>query len=55
MYLAWRKQWCEILRQFGLGSLRELIGRTDLLVHIDYLEEDERAQYQPAPKARLVI
>jgi glutamate synthase domain-containing protein 2/NAD-dependent dihydropyrimidine dehydrogenase PreA subunit len=55
MYLAWRKQWCEILRQLGLGSLRELVGRTDLLVHIDYLEEDERAQYQPAPRARLVI
>jgi glutamate synthase domain-containing protein 2 len=55
MYLAWRKQWCEILRQLGLGSLRELVGRTDLLVHLDYLEENERAQYQPAPKARLVI
>ncbi|MBW2538896.1 MAG: alpha-hydroxy-acid oxidizing protein [Deltaproteobacteria bacterium] len=55
MYIAWRKQWCEILRQFGLRSLRELVGRTDLLVHMDYLEEGERAKYQPAPKEKLVI
>ncbi|MBC8391524.1 MAG: alpha-hydroxy-acid oxidizing protein [Deltaproteobacteria bacterium] len=55
MYIAWRKQWCEILRQYGLRSIRELVGRTDLLVHLDYLEENEREKYQPAPKERLVI
>ena len=55
MYLAWRKQWCEILRQYGLGSLRELVGRTDLLVHLDYLDEQERAKYRPAPQEQLVI
>jgi glutamate synthase domain-containing protein 2/ferredoxin len=55
MYLAWRKQWCEILKQYGLKSLRELVGRTDLLVHLDYLEESERAKYPPAPKERLII
>jgi glutamate synthase domain-containing protein 2 len=55
MYLAWRKQWCEILRQYGLRSLKELVGRTDLLVHLDYLDETERAKYQPAPREKLII
>ena len=49
MYMAWRKQWCEILRSFGMKSIKELRGRSDLLVHLDYLEEDERSKYQPAP------
>jgi glutamate synthase domain-containing protein 2 len=55
MYMAWRKQWCEILRQYGLRSIRELVGRTDLLVHLDYLEEAERSKYQPAPQAERII
>ncbi|MFP3870245.1 MAG: glutamate synthase-related protein [Syntrophobacteria bacterium] len=55
MYLAWRKQWCELLRQFGMRSLRELVGRTDLLVHLDYLEESERAQFKPAPRNQVVL
>jgi glutamate synthase domain-containing protein 2 len=55
MYSAWRKQWCRILRQFGMKSIRELIGRSDLLVHLDYLEEGERLKYQPAPHKKLVI
>ena len=37
MYLAWRKQWCDLLRGFGMRSIRELVGRTDLLEHLDYL------------------
>ena len=55
MYIAWRKQWCEILRELGMRSLRELVGRSDLLVHLDYLEEEERATYQPAPKEVTII
>lgn len=55
MYSAWRKQWCRILRQFGMKSVRELVGRSDLLVHLDYLEEIERMKYQPAPQKKLVI
>ncbi len=55
MYMAWRKQWCELLRQFGFSSIRELVGRSDLLVHLDYLEEEERARYQPAPRKRMYI
>jgi glutamate synthase domain-containing protein 2 len=55
MYMAWRKQWCEILRQYGLKSIKDLVGRSDLLVHLDYLEEEERSNYQPAPQAELII
>ncbi|MFC1816095.1 glutamate synthase-related protein [Thermodesulfobacteriota bacterium] len=55
MYTAWRRQWCEILRQYGLQRIQELVGRTDLLVHLDYLDEEERARYQPAPRQKLVI
>ena len=55
MYMAWRKQWCEILRQYGLKSIKELVGRSDLLVHLDYLDEEERSKYKPAPQAELII
>jgi len=55
MYMAWRKQWCEILRQYGLRSIKELVGRSDLLVHLDYLDEDQRKKYQPAPKKKLIL
>ena len=55
MYTAWRKQWCEILRRYGLRSIKELRGRTDLLVHLDYLDEDERVKYQPAPQVKIIL
>jgi ferredoxin len=55
MYAAWRKQWCELLRSYGLKSIRELVGRSDLLVHMDYLDEDERKKYQPTPVGKVVI
>ncbi|MFH1983674.1 MAG: glutamate synthase-related protein [Pseudomonadota bacterium] len=55
MYMAWRKQWCELLRSLGMRSMRELVGRSDLLVHLDYLEDDERAAYRPAPQQRMFI
>lgn len=42
MYSAWRKQWCELLRSYGMQSIRELVGRTDLLYHLDYIDENER-------------
>jgi glutamate synthase domain-containing protein 2/NAD-dependent dihydropyrimidine dehydrogenase PreA subunit len=42
MYSAWRKQWCELLRCYGLQSIRELVGRTDLLEHLDYTEKSEK-------------
>jgi glutamate synthase domain-containing protein 2/NAD-dependent dihydropyrimidine dehydrogenase PreA subunit len=55
MYMAWRKQWCELLRQFGFSSISQLVGRSDLLVHLDYLDAAERARYQPAPKQPMII
>jgi glutamate synthase domain-containing protein 2 len=55
MYMAWRKLWCNILRKFGMRSMRELTGRSDLLVHMDYLDEEARAAYQPTPKAETII
>jgi glutamate synthase domain-containing protein 2 len=55
MYTAWRKLWCELLRSFGMKSIRELVGRSDLLVHLDYLDEEERAAYRPAPQQRLAL
>jgi glutamate synthase domain-containing protein 2/ferredoxin len=36
LYASWRKQMVEILQQFGMRSIRELVGRTDLLRHLDY-------------------
>jgi glutamate synthase domain-containing protein 2 len=36
MYHAWNVQLVEILQKFGMRSVRELVGRTDLLEHIDY-------------------
>ncbi len=55
MYLTWRKQWCGILRQFGMSRMDQLVGRSDLLVHLDYLDEAERAEYQPAPRAQWIL
>jgi glutamate synthase domain-containing protein 2/ferredoxin len=36
LYASWRKQIVGILQQFGMRSIRELVGRTDLLRHLDY-------------------
>jgi glutamate synthase domain-containing protein 2 len=36
LYAAWRKQMVDVLQRFGLQSIRELVGRTDLLEHLDY-------------------
>jgi glutamate synthase domain-containing protein 2 len=55
MYMAWRKQWCELLRTYGMRSMKELVGRSDLLVNMDYLDESERAKYSAAPENKLVI
>ncbi len=42
LYNAWRKELVDILRRFGLRSVRELRGRTDLLVHLDYTNDVEQ-------------
>jgi len=40
LFLAWRKELIRILKRLGMKSLRELVGRTDCLVHLDYMEEE---------------
>jgi glutamate synthase domain-containing protein 2/ferredoxin len=41
MFLAWRKELIRILKRLGMRSLRELVGRTDCLVHLDYMNQAE--------------
>jgi glutamate synthase domain-containing protein 2/ferredoxin len=38
MFLAWRKELARILKRLGMTSIRELVGRTDCLVHLDYMK-----------------
>jgi glutamate synthase domain-containing protein 2 len=41
LYHAWYVQLVEVLQKFGLKSIRELVGRTDLLEHMDYSRKTE--------------
>jgi glutamate synthase domain-containing protein 2 len=41
LYSAWRKELVDILKRFGMRSVNELRGRTDLLVHLDYTNDVE--------------
>lgn len=41
MYLSWRRQLIAILKRFGMKSVTELVGRFDLLVHLDYLKQKQ--------------
>jgi glutamate synthase domain-containing protein 2/ferredoxin len=41
LYAAWRKELVGILRSFGMRSIAELRGRSDLLMHIDYTNDVE--------------
>jgi glutamate synthase domain-containing protein 2 len=41
MYNAWNVQLVDLLQRFGMRSVRELVGRTDLLEHVDYSHETE--------------
>jgi glutamate synthase domain-containing protein 2/formate hydrogenlyase subunit 6/NADH:ubiquinone oxidoreductase subunit I len=36
LHNAWRLQLVDVLRRFGMRSVAELRGRTDLLMHLDY-------------------
>jgi len=38
MYYSWSWIIKEILRRLGLRSIRELVGRTDVLTHLDYFD-----------------
>jgi len=39
MFLAWRKELIRILKRLGMKSVKELVGRTDCLVHLDYMKK----------------
>ena len=39
LFASWRAQLVEILEQFGMRSIKELVGRTDCLIHLDYVNE----------------
>jgi len=41
LYNAWRKELVQLLRRLGLRSVKELRGRTDLLMHLDYTNDVE--------------
>ena len=44
LYHSWRNPE-EILRRLGMRSIRELVGRTDVLAHLDYFDgpvDDDR-------------
>ena len=45
LYAAWRKQLVDILKRFGMRSIRELVGRTDCLYHLDYQKETPEAKH----------
>ena len=38
VFLAWRKELIRILKRLGMKSLKELVGQTDCLVHLDYMK-----------------
>jgi glutamate synthase domain-containing protein 2 len=40
LYAAWRKQLVAVLQKLGMRSIRELVGRTDCLYHLDYLKKE---------------
>jgi glutamate synthase domain-containing protein 2 len=39
MYNAWREELVDILWRFGMRSVADLRGRTDLLMHLDYTND----------------
>lgn len=39
MFLAWRKELIRILKRLGIKSIKELVGRKDCLIHLDYMEK----------------
>jgi glutamate synthase domain-containing protein 2 len=41
LYLTWRRQFIGILKRLGMKSSSELTGRTDVLVHLDYLKDED--------------
>jgi glutamate synthase domain-containing protein 2 len=46
LYASWHMQLVEILRNLGMQSIKELVGRTDCLVHLDYLKDEIAREYE---------
>lgn len=44
LYNAWRNELLRILQKLGMRSVKELRGRTDLLMHMDYPSGKEQSQ-----------
>jgi glutamate synthase domain-containing protein 2/ferredoxin len=42
LYNAWHEELVDLLWRFGMRSVSELRGRTDLLIHLDYTNDVER-------------
>jgi glutamate synthase domain-containing protein 2/ferredoxin len=42
LYNAWRIELVGILKKFGMRSVRELVGRSDLLMHLDYTNDVQK-------------
>jgi glutamate synthase domain-containing protein 2 len=38
LFLAWKQELIRILKRLGMRSVRELVGQTDCLVHLDYMK-----------------
>jgi len=41
MYLTWRRQLVSLLKRLGMKSVTELVGRFDVIGHLDYLKQEE--------------
>jgi len=39
LFTAWRRELTRILKRLGMKSIKELVGRTDCLVHLDYMKK----------------
>ncbi|MFC1580557.1 glutamate synthase-related protein [Thermodesulfobacteriota bacterium] len=40
LFLAWKKELSRILTRLGVKRLKDLVGQTDCLVHLDYLKDE---------------
>jgi glutamate synthase domain-containing protein 2 len=40
MFLAWRGELLKIMQRLGMKRIGDLVGRTDCLVHLDYMGKE---------------
>jgi glutamate synthase domain-containing protein 2 len=41
MYLTWQRQLISILKRLSMRSVTELVGRFDVIAHLDYIKQEE--------------